>query len=217
MRGCVTFKHSLLQVHEILVAHKIPHSIHAKAGRHGSPKRKMFKCPPHVTVHDDLRAIKTIGKYSKVPIIMVLSKTEAEYTNLPAFDPDSPVPTLDVKPELVLPSIMDYVNVAVKPSYLMNIQTALYRISNHNTRKVAQAAVIKYLDNKLSWRQLKLLLTGNLATEPLVRILACDEAEQLKQAVSSVRAGADVKEVAAITDFCTFDILYIIRSSEKSP
>lgn len=216
MKACVSFRHSVLQVHNILKSAMIPHSVVMKSSRHGPPARRQFKAPAAVMVYDDFRVLNSWASKGDMPLIIVLSRTEASYTNLPEFDPEHPVPTAKIKLKLSVPSVMDYVNMAVKPSYLMGVQTALYRISNHNTRKIAQAAIIKYLDSKMSWRQLRALLKGNLTTEPLVEIMQSPLAAELQQAVLRVREGQDIRVVEAESSFVSFDILYVIRSSEKN-
>lgn len=114
------------------------------------------------------------------------------------------------------PSIMDYVNTAVRPSFLMDVQTMLYQISNAGIRKIAQASVIKFFDSKLGPRQLKSLLQGNYATEPILQLMQDPRALHLRDAVARVRAGEDPTAVTLETEFLPFDLLYVMRSSEKS-
>jgi len=114
------------------------------------------------------------------------------------------------------PKIMDYVNTAVKPSFLMGVQTALYQIANPTLRKTVQSAVVQFFDTKLSLTALCKMLKENYRTEHLVALVASAEALALREAVLRFRKGEDLLNLELETKFMSFDLLYIVRSSDKA-
>jgi hypothetical protein len=112
------------------------------------------------------------------------------------------------------PSILDYVNVATKPSFLNDLQTEFYRISNYAQRKEIQIACIAYFGGFLSFSKLKTQLKSNLKFQELLRLMESPKARELQEAVAQLRFKS-VDQVAKDTGFETFELSYILKSSQS--
>lgn len=112
------------------------------------------------------------------------------------------------------PSILDYVNVATKPSFLNDLQTEFYRISNYAQRKEIQVACIAYFGGFLSFSKLRTQLKANLKFQELLRLMESPKAKELQAAVAQLRFKT-VDQVAKDTGFETFELSYILKSSQS--
>lgn len=125
-------------------------------------------------------------------------------------------PMLGWKLVRVEPSITDYVSGATKPSYLNEVQTLLYKISNYDLRKEIQGLIIGCLAGAESRTKLAAKLASNHKLDEL-RILVKDpKFNLLRDAVAMHQRGSAIEVVASATGFENFEILYITRSSAKS-
>lgn len=225
LKICCTYKMSILDLSRALMVlgwdHVInsAHNRRASSHKRGAMRIKIGSGPTKVFIADGLRSIQE----RKGVIIVVDSKAALSRTNLPSLDhrttgnPLLGLPSLE-RTDVVIrkPKVMEYVNAAVKPSFLTDLQTSLYRISNHGVRKEAQTNVIKFFNSKLSLRALSLSLSNSFALEPLKDHMKRPEVERLRTAVTLFRQGKDIKEIEKETKCSSFDILYLVRSFDKS-
>jgi hypothetical protein len=112
-------------------------------------------------------------------------------------------------------SIEHYVDIATKPSFFNNIQTQLYRITPYGLRKEVNLMCVSYLAGATSWMVLKRKLKSSLKLVQVLELMDTQKARDLREAVRQARS-ADVEVVAKATSFETFEILYVLRSHEKS-
>jgi len=110
-------------------------------------------------------------------------------------------------------SILDFVNLATKPSYLNKLQESLYKITPYSLRKEAQTLIISYLASKASRKDLFAKLNSSWKFATLKELLDDPKAVKLKDAVSMYYKVNDEVKVAEATGFETFEILYIARSA----
>jgi hypothetical protein len=121
------------------------------------------------------------------------------------------------KLEMRNPSIMDYVNTAVNPSILNDLQSAFYRISNYAARKEIQKLCISWLSGTTSWSKIDKVLKSNIRYEKVYALMQSPLAAKLKEAVHQLKTGAEpADKVAKQTGFEPFELLYIVRSSASS-
>ena len=110
-------------------------------------------------------------------------------------------------------SILDFVNLATKPSYLNKLQEALYKITPYALRKEIQALIIAYLASKATRKDLFAKLNTSWKLTVLKELLEDPKGVKLKDAVSLYYKLNDEVKVAEQTGFETFEILYIARSA----
>jgi hypothetical protein len=120
------------------------------------------------------------------------------------------------KLQKVEPTIADYVNHATKPSFLNNLQTAIYKIAPYDLKKKIQTSIIGYLAGTVSKTSLMAQLNANLKLDTLRRLMLDPKATELKDAVAMYAKTKSIEVVTATTGFESFEILYIYRSSEKT-
>lgn len=113
------------------------------------------------------------------------------------------------------PDIQDFVAMASKPSFLNQVQTAIYRINPYSDRKIIQLKVIMFLGGQLSVKSLRDTLRSNYRYEPIREILNLPQAVGLKNAIDRVRRGEDGEMVAEELGIEAFDISYILSSLAK--
>ena len=112
-------------------------------------------------------------------------------------------------------TVADYVAVASKPSFLSNIQTAIYKINPYALRKEVQNLAIQYLASNVGVTKLKSKLNSSVRLEPLAQLMLSPKAQDLKEAVRMYQRTQDVEVVAKDSGFATFELLYIVKSAEK--
>lgn len=111
------------------------------------------------------------------------------------------------------PSLMDYVNLAVKPSQLNDFQTLVCKINPYSLRKEIQGLFIGYLASTVSARVLKSKLSSSYKLSPLLDLMKAERTQELKDAVAKVKSGADLEAICGELDFESFEIMYIIKAS----
>jgi hypothetical protein len=119
------------------------------------------------------------------------------------------------KLEITNPSIMDYVNTAVKPSLLNDLGTLFYKISNYQQRKDIQKICIGYLAGLVGKVRMVNTLKANLKFGPILQLMISDQAEHLRHAVAELKTDT-VDRVAKRTGFATFELLYVQRSAANN-
>lgn len=113
------------------------------------------------------------------------------------------------------PNIQDFVALASKPSFLNQVQTAIYKINPYSDRKIIQSKVIMFLGGKLSIPSLRETLRSSYKYDPIRELLNKPEAVALKNAIDRVRAGEEGDLVAEEMGIEAFDISYILSSLVK--
>ena len=218
-RICGTHKYSARQLSEFVSELKLTHLVYrAHSSARSVLRYRVGHGDATVLIADGLNSIR---RKSKGLVIVTAPRAELALTNIPMLDGvdlhveieealQSDPLTLEIKTA----SVMDFVNVAVKPSILTDIQTSLYRISNPQLRKSAQTGIVRTLDSKQSLFKLIRELKANFYTEPLGELAQKPEFEALKAAVLRFRKGEDPLSIELSSQFTSFDILYIARSSD---
>lgn len=113
------------------------------------------------------------------------------------------------------PTVASYVDIATKPSVLNNIQTLIYLITPYDLRKEVQGLVISYLAGATSKRILMDKLNSNYKLERIKNLITTERCRELRLAVAMLRhSGAE--EVAALTGFQQFELLYLSKSASKN-
>jgi hypothetical protein len=120
--------------------------------------------------------------------------------------------------EITNPSIMDYVNTAVKPSILNDLQSAFYKISNYTARKEIQKLCIGWFAGQVSTARIHKALKSNIRYERIHELMQSPLALALQLAVKELIAtGEDAAVIAKRTGFESFELMYLKRSSEGNP
>ena len=219
MKICGTHKFSILQLSEILKSLRLTHLVYRSHSGESNLglKERVGEGKAPILVADGLSSIRK----KKGLIIVSAPLAELQSTNIPKLAGEDLVSEIeeamemeDIELKIKPPSIMHYVNTAVKPSFLMGVQTTLYQIPNPAVRKAAQTAVIQFLDTSLGLAALCKMLKSNLTTEPLIPLVNSPTSLALREAVARYRKGEDILQIEAETKFMSFDILYIARSSD---
>lgn len=218
-RICGTHRYSPLQLSEAVSALNLTHLVYRA---HSSTKtvlrRRIGEGEASVLIADGLNSIR---RKRRGLVIVTAPKAELALTNIPQLESDDLVADIrahlkraPVELDIHVASVMDFVNVAVRPSILTDIQTTLYRISNTQLRKAAQVALVRTLDSKHSVTKLIRDLSANLYTAPLSELARHPDFEALRAAVLRFRQGEDSLSIELSTKFTSFDILYVARSSD---
>lgn len=218
MNICGTHKFSILQISQAISELGHSHLIYRAHGEFFPVlKRKVGNGDTSILVADGIKSIR-----NKKFVVVTAPIAELAMTNIPILKGDDLPTEIEemfknepTKLEIKNPEIMDFVNTAVTPSILTDIQTRLYQISNPMLRKSAQVAIIKFLDTRLSLTSTCKILRANYKTEDLAELVSRPEALALREAVIRYRKGEDLLKVELETNFTSFDILYVCRSAEK--
>jgi len=224
MKICGTHKFSIHHISEALKVMKVPHILYrAPLEKFRGLKLRVGKGYAKVVVVDGLSSLSGSIRSKNLFIVVSAPLAELVRTNIPQMEGDDVGEALraarslaPIELRISTPKIMDYVNTAVKPSFLMGVQTALYQIANPTLRKTVQSAVVQFFDTKLSLTALCKMLKENYRTEHLVALVASAEALALREAVLRFRKGEDLLNLELETKFMSFDLLYIVRSSDKA-
>lgn len=112
------------------------------------------------------------------------------------------------------PSVLDYVKIASKPSFLNDIQTTIYKITPYALRKEVQLMCISYLAGHLGPQPLKHKLKSSFKLSGLLDLMSSPKARELREAVGLLRTKT-VDEVVKISGFQSFELLYVTRSFDK--
>ena len=226
LKICRTSSYSILEISRALQQLEWSHVINSAANRRassskrGAMKVKVGDGRTYVLIADGLRSIQE----RRGVIVVVDSASALSHTNIPRIPDDRPlVKALEALPNLWRtevkidrPKVMDYVNKAVKPSFLTSLQTAIYRISNHRLRKEAQAVIIAFMNSKASAKAMQGVFDKHYALATLKQLMQDPKVPVLKAAVEIFRKTGDEKAVEASTGCSTFDILYLVRSYDKT-
>lgn len=111
------------------------------------------------------------------------------------------------------PSLMEYVNKAVKPSQLNDFQTLVCKINPYTLRKEIQTMFIGYLASVVKGSTLKAKLNSSYRLAPLLELMKAERTQELRKAVAQVKSGTDLEKVCLETDFESFEIMYILKAS----
>lgn len=174
----------------------------------------------------DKPVLQIVGKISSVretrlPVLVTDSITAFSHANIPVYNPEdmcevvtAALTARDIEVEVQSLDYMAYVSVAATASFMTEIQTAIYQITNPVLRKEVQANIIRFLDSRISGGVLKKLLQSNSRLEPIYALMNSAKAIALRSAVRRFRAGEDLAALELETKFTSFDIKYITRSAE---
>ncbi len=114
------------------------------------------------------------------------------------------------------PSIIEYVNLATKPSFLNNMQTEIYKITPYALRLEVKALIIGYLAGVESRAKLIAKLKTSLKLNNLLALIMDSKTPLLKEAVALFNRTQDIEATAKATGFETFEILYVVNSNRKT-
>lgn len=220
MRVCGTSRYSMLQLQRAAKEMGLTFIVHRISKGNGQPLRAIVGAGvPSLQLVGGLHSFRRRA----LPTLVTDCLSALSNTNLPIYNEADPqlviekaLTTPKIEPDLNQPELLDYVEIAASPSHLMEIQTAIYRISNLPLRKQIQAAIIQFLDSRLSATQLKKLLSSSSKLEPLSNLMDSKESLALRDAVAQYRQGTDIAQLELETKFTSFDIMYITRSSENN-
>lgn len=112
-------------------------------------------------------------------------------------------------------AIEDYVEIATKPSFLGDVQTAIYKITPYDLRKAVQAQFIAYLAGIGGFQALRTKLSSSYKLEVLRSLLADPRCAVLRNAVTWAKKTGDVENVAVQTGVEKYEIMYLLRSTAK--
>jgi hypothetical protein len=118
------------------------------------------------------------------------------------------------KLEVTEPSVLDYVRIASKPSFLNDVQTTIYKITPYALRKEVQSMCISYLAGGTGQHLLKHKLKSSFKLAGLLDLMSSPKAKELREAVGLLKKNT-VDEVVASTGFQSFELLYVTRSYDK--
>lgn len=197
--------------------------------------------PVWPVVVDSVRTLQKIGAGGHFVFFVVDSRAALSHTNIsnalwPETYPEDMsfldamkaclVSTKGLKPswefERKEPSLMDYVNAAVKPSFLSDLQSQMYKINPYAFRKEVQAMCILYLAGRKSQKAMKAMLKTNLRLYYLLELMTSEKAQQFRDAVLRlhkelmIRPHKDaVDMIVKETGFMSFELLYVYKSATK--
>jgi hypothetical protein len=112
-------------------------------------------------------------------------------------------------------TVLDYVNIAAKPSFLNDLQTLFYKINPYSLRKEVQLSCIGYLGGSLSYTAMRQVMNQSLKLAPIMALMTSEKARRLRTAVLSLNQ-LTVEQSSRTFDFETFEILYIAKSQAKA-
>lgn len=110
-------------------------------------------------------------------------------------------------------TMMQYVEVATKPSYLNKVQEAIYKINPYNLRKEAQAKILRHIAGHISDAEILTYIRSSPRFAVLESLIAQPEKMSLRSALKSYKAGErDETLLAKRWGVETFEILYLANS-----
>ncbi len=112
------------------------------------------------------------------------------------------------------PSLMDYVNTAVKPSQLTEFQTLTCKINPYSLRKEVQDLCIMYMVGSAKDKALKAKLGSNFRLQPLLDLMRHPRTQELRSATLRTLAGELIGPVCKEMAFETFEVMYFIKAAE---
>lgn len=114
-------------------------------------------------------------------------------------------------------TLKEVLKVATTYSFLNGIQTALYKITPYALRKESQQKIIAYFYGELPYRELITHLESSAKLDKLLLLCKDKQAKALRQAcILSRKDMSKVEDVAKETGFASFEIVYIVKSYEKT-
>ncbi|QDH83406.1 hypothetical protein [Achromobacter phage Motura] len=113
------------------------------------------------------------------------------------------------------PSLLEFIDMATKPSVLRTLQTAWCKINPYAYRKEVQEAIILYIEGSRSFKATKAVLEKNLRAEAMLPTLKSDECAALIEAVRLYKAGANLDQICEHFNMESFDITYIVSARKK--
>jgi len=237
INGFGVIDHSPIEVSEALVRMRVSHTIEGGYMRH-MVRTLDGLCdyqPAWPVVIDTLKAVPKV-RTERDPMIYLICDSRAALANTNTdkllWDTDNGKGGFDHMLRVALnvsrlalpkwalqrndPSIDDYVNASSKPSFMNNVQTAIYKISPYDFRKEVQGMVIMYLSSRTGPAKLKAKLRSSFKLDPLAELLSDPRARALREACETlIRTGMDAEVIAKNTGVASFDMLYLVNSSRK--
>lgn len=112
--------------------------------------------------------------------------------------------------------IEDYVEVATKPSFLNHVQAEIYQLTPYELKKTVQRMVINYLAGVDGYGKLRAKLNSSYKLERLKVLMTDPKCAVLRNAVAAYRKAKNEEEIAKTHGVEAFEILYLVKSSEKA-
>lgn len=220
MKVCGTSRYSMFQLQRAAKEMGLTFILHRITKASGQPLRSIVGAGvPSLQIVGGLDSFRRRA----LPTLVTDCLSALSNTNLPVYNEADPQLVIEkalntpvIEPQLAQPELIDYVAIAASPSHLMEIQTAIYKVSNLPLRKQVQAAIIQFLDSRLSATQLRKLLSSSSKLETLSNLMASKESIALREAVARYRQGVDIAQIELETKVTSFDVMYITRSSENN-
>lgn len=114
------------------------------------------------------------------------------------------------------PTLLQYVNLATKPSFLNNMQTEIYKITPYALRLEVKNLIISYLAGVEGRNKLVAKLKTSMKLTALLTLIMDAKTVLLKEAVAIFNKTQDIEATAKTTGFETFEILYVVNSNRKT-
>ena len=134
--------------------------------------------------------------------------TALKHALVDVFDPDWQLVINEMAVEA-------YVDIATKPSFLNHVQAELYKLTPYDLRKEVQALVIAYLAGIESKAKLQKKLASSYKLDRLKALMSDPKCQVLRNAVAEYRKIEDEAVVAKVFGVETFEIMYLVKSSDK--
>lgn len=120
----------------------------------------------------------------------------------------------DLEIRLDEPSLLDYVDLASKPSILRDMQTVFYKINPYGLRKEVQAAVYNYLAGKIARKAAQQIIDKCSRSSEIKALLNADTTQILCKALRDAKK-LPAQQVADTYGIDVFDINFVKASSGK--
>jgi hypothetical protein len=217
-------------VSEILDELGVAHSIVG-----GKPTRtfqiidEVYESDISVYVISGMRNIHKIAPHSKHQIYFVCgAQTALEESNLSdALSPqkragslkesilaelNSPFET-DWLLKIHQPRLLDFVQIAVKPMFVNQLQKLVQSITPYAKSKEARSICVSYLCGELSREEMLIHLTGSLKFSAIADLMRSEKAAQLRAAIGEYKLNSKpLDRICEQYGFESFEILYPVNS-----
>lgn len=118
---------------------------------------------------------------------------------------------IDWKLEVNEPNIVEYVKVAVKPSFINHIQAIVQKITPYAKSKETRLVCIAYLAGGVGIQALRRYLKSSLKFSDLLVLMDSDAALNMRNAVAALKT----KSIETVTEEFgveSFELMYIVKS-----
>ncbi len=116
--------------------------------------------------------------------------------------------------EIKQPGLLDFVQMAVKPMFVNQLQKLVQSITPYAKSKEARSLCVSYLCGETSREEMLIHLTGSLKFSAIAELMRTEKAAQLRAAIAEYKSNA--KPLERICDqygFESFEILYPVNSN----